>query len=207
MTINQMYRKRMFFPKRIYANFSLTRSDYSRFTNEHYQDLLMFIGKHCYQTQNIRTICRMLKEEYNRTYHFNRLRHIKKKMSINQIEALSHSFTNRHIDDGVIVHIPFATVPIIYFILSKYHEIEVRNGDFGNNIDKMGIGAYLCAHQIKVMLLHLDKLLQQTSDEDYIYNCNSLNDDLVNHPHFMSLHWTEFCENSVDYVRQHWHME
>jgi len=202
-----LYRPLVFPPKK-YANFHLSRELNVSFSNVNYQELLMFIGKHRYHTEVLRTICRKIKEEYNKEYSFNRKRHIKKRMSANQIESLAYSFDNFFVKEDVIIRIPFATVPILFFILTIYKDIEDRNEDIRNKINSSNIGACLCARQIETMQIHLHKMLSSMpKDDEYRLRCNALNDDLVLHPTFVSMNWEAFRQNRTDFVKTYWGME
>ena len=191
-------------PRRMYANFYLKERDNARFINENYLRLLRFIGKHCYNEENLRVICRKLKEEYNATYHFNRLRHAKRRMSTNQIEALAFSFDRILRDNDVIVRIPVATIPILFFILMKYQTKVECNEDISREINETTIGAYLCAQQISIMKIQLDKMLTFEDDETYVRHCRSLYDELVMHPRLIAMNWDELNQNRVDYVEAYW---
>lgn len=194
-------------PRRVYANFHIPIQDNFAFRNENYINLLRFIGKHCFKTEDIRSVCRCIKEEYNRTYHFNRMRNFRKRMSINQIEALAYSFDSLFVKGDVVVRIPFATVPILFFILIKYKEIMDCSSDIAKEIDNTSIGAHLCAHQIDIMRVYLNTMLNGVvADEEYVKKCRALNDVLVMAPDFVSMNWQEFCADRTDYVRAHWNM-
>lgn len=192
-------------PKRAYATFTFTEDEHKTFYNDHFELLLKTLGKHLYSTENIYEIARRIKEDYNKQYHFGRMRNAKKRISVSQIKALLKSYnrmskTNR----STIVRIPFSTMPIVFYLLSKYLEIMGNNPSIANSLEKETIGKYLCSFQIDIIRLRIQMLLDATTDEDYQRKCSILYSELAYPSTLLSMCWNEFIKSDVDYVVQHW---
>ncbi|MDO4976788.1 MAG: hypothetical protein Q4E53_05945 [Eubacteriales bacterium] len=193
-------------PERIYANFYLMNNNFA-FTNMNLKSLLLILGKYTYQTQDIVKICRLLKEDYNRYYHYNRIRRSKRRMSVRQITSLLRSYYRFPItkyNGELLVRIPFSTIPLIYFVLRKYTEISSSDPSLINQIHQNSIGQILCSEQILIIQQEMERLIGSTSDIKYIERCTKLQDEVLDTNGLLAMDWTKWQQNDIDFVEKHW---
>ena len=194
-------------PERTYANFYLTRDEFCHFTNDGYLSILRIIGKYTYHTETIREICGKLRDDYNCYYHYNRIRHSKRRITRKQIESLFGSFSAfsvRWHNERIVVRIPFSLIPLINYILIKYNEVADKESSMANEIDRNSIGDVLCKEQIHIVRVEMRRLISTTTDEKYAARCNMLEREMLNNDSLLWLNWHEWQSSSVDFAEEHW---
>ena len=195
-----------FRPRRAYANFSFSKGDFIKeFRNDAFIDLLYVVGEFCYETKDLKEIFRLIRDDYNRTYHFGRLRNARKKMTICQIKALTASFEVLKNPDMFLVRIPFVSVPILYFLLRKYLSVANRQNIIAQELLNVTIGELFCKNQTQIINADMGRLLEENrNDEEYVRHCQELTDDLVHSCDFVSMKWAQLYDCKIDYVNRHW---
>ena len=138
--------------------------------NINFDKLLSCIGKYYYHEDNmsINRICARISEDLNREWRLNKFRKRKKRVSVQQIKSIRHSFIKMGQKDKYVVRIPFNVVSIFFYIMSLYFQIaQTQDGSISDEI--MG-------------LLHK----QSVGNIFYRNHCDAFNSVYINRRHFLN---------------------